>query len=192
MIKGLSIEPGKILFFLAILLLALIPLTLFISGGAFTGLVERGIEIALYADLTYLVLLGLILHRKISRFWIINGLIFGWIGTAWLIADDYANYHSAEVFNQESRLAMQQADNVSNNIIRSLDYLKGVAKLLSGEDTVLHVLHNFASTSDVARIEIGERKSRWAHDPSLEKLNRFLAVAQKTLSPDVIWVLDAS
>src|ERR1700721_148723 len=102
MIKGLSIKSGKILLFLAILLLASLLLALLISGSALTVQMERGIELALYADLIFLVLIGLILHRTISRLWIINALIFGWIGTAWLIADDYANYHSAEVFKQES------------------------------------------------------------------------------------------
>jgi len=194
MIKGLSIKSGKILLFLAILLLASLLLALLISGSALTVQMERGIELALYADLIFLVLIGLILHRTISRPWIINALIFGWIGTAWLIADDYANYHSAEVFKQESGLALQQADNVSNNIIRSLDHLKGVAKLLSGEGAVLQVLRDFGSDAKASRIGIGseERKSRWAHDSSLEKLNRFLSVAQKNLSPDVIWVVNAS
>jgi hypothetical protein len=179
MIKGLSIKSGKILLFLAILFLALLLLTLLISGGALTVQMERGIELALYADLIFLALIGIVLHRTISRLWIINALIFGWIGSAWLIADDYANDHSTTVFNQESRLALQQADNVSNNIIRSLDRLKGVAKLLSGEETILHVLHDFGKTTDASRMTVGERKSRWAHDPSLEKLNRFLVVAQK-------------
>ena len=192
MIKTLAFAPRKILLFLAILLLALLLSSLIFLGRELTIQVENRIQFALYLDLLFLAVIGLALRGAINRMWILSALIAGWIGIAWLIADEYANDRSTEVFKRESTLALQQADTVSNNIIRNLNQLKGVAKLFAGEEAVLDALRRFGPNAEASKLAIAERAVRWTHDPVLGELNQFLAVAKKNLPPDVIWILNAA
>ena len=192
MIKTLAFAPRKILLFLAILLLALLLSSLIFLGRELTIQVENRIQLALYLDLLFLAVIGLALRGAINRMWILSALIAGWIGIAWLIADEYANDHSTEVFKRESSLALQQADTVSNNIIRNLNQLKGVAKLFAGEEAVLDALRRFGPNAEASKLAIAERTVLWTHDPVLGELNQFLAVAKKNLPPDVIWILNAA
>ena len=192
MIKTLAFAPRKILLFLAILLLALLLSSLIFLGRELTIQVESRIQLALYLDLLFLAVIGLALRGAINRMWILGALIAGWIGIAGLIADEYANDRSTEVFKRESTLALQQADTVSNNIIRNLNQLKGVAKLFAGEEAVLDALRRFGPNAEASKLAIAERAVRWTHDPVLGELNQFLAVAKRNLPPDVIWILNAA
>jgi len=192
MFNFLPITPRKILLLMAAALLTLLLVSLFISNNVHTSQIDRRIQIAIYASLTFLALIGLLFRHKINGIWILVSLIAGWSGASWLFADDYANNRSAEVYKQESVLATQQADSVSNNIIRNLDQLKGIAKLLSGEESILHALRNFSLTGEVPQLGIQERKMHWENDSTLEQLNRFLSIAKVNLPPDVIWVINAS
>jgi signal transduction histidine kinase/CheY-like chemotaxis protein len=192
MFNFLPFTPRKILLLMAAALLAALLISLVISHDDHVGQIDRRIQLAIYASLTFLALIGLIFRQTINRIWILLALIVGWDGASWLIADDYTNNRSSELFKQESVLATQQADSVSNNIIRNLDQLKGIAKLLSGEESILHALHNFSLTPEAAQLDIRDRKTRWENDSTLGHLNRFLSIAKVNLPPDVIWVINAS
>jgi signal transduction histidine kinase/DNA-binding response OmpR family regulator len=148
--------------------------------------------LALGLAIISLVLLVLILRRSINKFWILSALIAGWTGIAWLISDSYANKHSGSNFLQESTLALKQAESVSNNIFRSLDQLKGVAKLLAREETIRNSLLRFGPDAEASTLEKGARKGQWTADPQLANLNLFLDVAERNLPPDVIWVINAA
>jgi len=127
-----------------------------------------------------------------NRIRILCALIIGWAGASWLIADNYINDKATTIFASESNIATQQADIVSNNVIRNLDQLKGIASLLASEDALVSALLHVASREQDNHLTSSELMQSWISDPVLIPLNAFLKQAKRNLPPDIIWVLDAS
>ena len=150
------------------------------------------LEAALAGGILVLGLLACAMWRPIRAGWVQTGFILTWIGFSWLIADDYADSHSSDTFQRESRLAQQQAESVSTNIVRSLTQLNAMAQLLSHDDAVLQGLRPFGRDSSASQLSVEQRKQNWAQVPTLAHLNQFLSTAVANLLPDAIWVIDAA
>jgi signal transduction histidine kinase/DNA-binding response OmpR family regulator len=184
------------LLFLALAALAALMLALFLPlllpGVSLAEKTEHQIQYALSADLLLLVLIGMTIRSDANRLKLLLALIIGWTGASWLIADNYAYHRASAIFIEESDVAAKQSDIVSNNVIRNLDQLKGIAKLLSEEDAVVHALRHVATDISNTSSTQNARTHLWTEDPVLAKLNGFLKATKKNLPPDIIWVLNAS
>jgi len=152
---------------------------------------RRRLQITLMVSVVFLAVLSLLLWRTAHRIWILGAMIVSWIGFSWLIADNYADTHSSEIFQQESRVAQQQAESVSTNIYRSLTQLGAIAQMLAHEESVKQALRRFGANAVTSNVPLPQLKKQWEEDPSLASLNRFLAIAKDSLPPDLIWVMNA-
>jgi signal transduction histidine kinase/CheY-like chemotaxis protein len=177
---------------LALAALVALLLLLCFPGISLSEHTEHQLQYALIADLLLLILIGISIRGDGNRIKILCALVVGWTGVSWLISDNYINGRCAAIFASESSIATQQANIVSNNVIRNLDQLKGIASLLSNEDAVVSALLHVASHERDTKMLPAELARSWTADPVLIPLNGFLKAAKKNLLPDIIWVLDAS
>jgi signal transduction histidine kinase/CheY-like chemotaxis protein len=182
----------KGLLWLALLVAATLLLLPYCPDFSIAQRGEHQIQFILTIDLLLLALIGISFWGKYNRIKILCALVVSWTGASWLIADAYINDRIADIFADESSIAIQQANIVSNNVIRNLVQLKGIASLLSNEDAVVSALLHVAAKERKSTLAPTELPRSWRADPVLMPLSVFLKSAKKNLLPDIIWVLDAS
>ncbi|MDP1897201.1 MAG: MHYT domain-containing protein, partial [Sulfurimicrobium sp.] len=74
---------------------------------------------------------------------LIGLLIAGWIGIAWLNADYYYGRLASNLYQQESRLARQQVEQIASNIDESIQLLKGLSVMASRDADIRRALLRF-------------------------------------------------
>lgn len=119
-------------------------------------------------------------------------LIAGWAAIAWMSADHYYSRVTSDLYQQETKLAEQQAENVASNIDKSLQLLKGIPLVLSRADDIRRVSRRFGANSTPSTLAYEERKQRWTQDHALGELNQSLGVSATHLRADVIWLVNAA
>ncbi|MES2354157.1 MAG: response regulator [Pseudomonadota bacterium] len=127
-----------------------------------------------------------------SAFFVFCTVIIGWVAVSLLIAEHYGYSRSVSFFNQESQAGKQQVESVANNIRHSLEQLQGLPLVLSNEESIRKTLLRFGPEVGLSAMEHAQQKLEWTHDPALEKLNRFLDIAEKNLYANSIFILDAA
>ncbi len=131
--------------------------------------------------------------QSLGRYYkLVSVLIIGWAGISWLSANYYFERHGHNLYQQESLLANQQAQQNASNINASIDVLKGIALVVSRDKDTLAVLRPFGSTTSPSTLGFEQRKQRWSQDKILEQLNSSVAVMALHLKADVIWIVNAA
>src|SRR5258706_896289 len=112
--------------------------------------------------------------------------------SACFIAERYSLSRTRVLTEQETALSQERANDLADSIRRNLNYLHGIPEVFS---------HNLRIEAAVARFDANAapstppretRKKRWTADPVLRDLSQFLALAQKDLNVDNLFVLDAA
>jgi len=119
-------------------------------------------------------------------------LIVGWAAIAWMSADHYYDHLTSKLYQQETRLAEQQAENVAGNIDKSLQQLKGIPLVLARAEDVRWVSRRSGAYATPSTLPYEERKQRWTQDQALRELNQSLGVAAAHFRADVIWLVNAA
>jgi diguanylate cyclase (GGDEF)-like protein/PAS domain S-box-containing protein len=122
----------------------------------------------------------------------IGVLIAGWAAIAWLSADYHYSRLANDLYQQESKLAAEQAESVAGNIDRRLQLLKGLPHLLSRTEEVRRAALRFGPDAAPSPLDYAVRRQGWTEDSALGELNRSLAVAATDLRADVIWLVNAA
>ncbi|MES2149986.1 MAG: EAL domain-containing protein [Pseudomonadota bacterium] len=99
--------------------------------------------------------------------------IVGWCVVATLSVDYFHERRVSELYQQELRQAVQQADIAGANIAENLDLVKGIALMFARDEAVHRVLREAGG------------------EAALALLNSALGTAVTELGVDAVWVLDA-
>ncbi|HUX92035.1 MAG TPA: PAS domain S-box protein [Gallionellaceae bacterium] len=119
-------------------------------------------------------------------------LLAGWGVIAWLSADYYYSRLASNLYQQESQLAMLQAENVSSNIDKNIELLKGISLMVSRDPDTHQALHRFGADATASTLDYTVRKRQWTQDRALGELNNSLQIAATNLGADNIFILNAA
>jgi len=117
---------------------------------------------------------------------------FAWVFATWLIAKHYYDDHALAVIETGRADLERESSRVVAGIRRSLDLRAGVAETLANENLVLQVLATSQSGSKKSAKSKEGREPAKVLNSSLDRLNTFIAIAQKQLALDALWVGDAN
>ena len=173
--------------------------------GADSAAVTNGIEPALLAAIvlavTSLIIVVTIVATFVEKpgfpsfgrsFRLIGLLIIGWSLIAWLTAEYYYQQRANEVYQHETKLSKEQADNLASNIDESLKQIKNVPLLYSHHENVLFALRHFGANVFSSAQTYEARKQRWLRVGELRALNAQLSDGQRALGTDMIFVINAA
>jgi signal transduction histidine kinase/NO-binding membrane sensor protein with MHYT domain/CheY-like chemotaxis protein len=151
-------------------------------------------SVVLFATATLIIVtIAAILARKSDlsihgRAYRIPGiLILVWIVCAWFTAGRYSEHTGLRIYQEESRLALEQVQTIASNIRRCIELLQGTPRVLSFDETVRSALRRFQSPASAVP---GENKKRWT--TSLAVLDQYLAIEAESRKADVVWLVNAS
>lgn len=119
-------------------------------------------------------------------------LIALWNVAAWSIAERYYLAEADRLIEQETTLAQQRANDLTDSIRRNLNYLHGIPDLLSELLRVKRATSRFGADIAPSALPLEARRKRWTDDPGLNDLSRYLAIAEKSLKADIIYVVNAA
>ncbi len=119
-------------------------------------------------------------------------LMAGWGVIAWLSADYYYSRLASSLYQQESHLATQQAEQVAKNIEESIELLKGISFMVSRDEYTHRVLRRFGANAAPSPLDYKERKQRWTQDSVLGRLNDSLHISATNLGADNIFIINAA
>ncbi|MDZ4201778.1 MAG: EAL domain-containing protein [Gallionella sp.] len=113
--------------------------------------------------------------------------ILVWCVLVWSVAERRYDTRTAALIEQKIQLSRERANHLADSMGRSLQHLRGIPDLLVYSQQV-----QAAARSRIIVAEtVAERQSVWTRDPLLGGLSRYLEVAGKSLSADLVYVLDA-
>ena len=139
---------------------------------------------------TYLELPSMVSLKRSYKLVVL--LVAGWIGAAWVGANNYYGRLADEFYRQEVDLAAQQIEHVANNLQHGLGVLQGVANIAAKDPQTMRALQHTGSTSAPSELSYSTRKSEWTQDRQLAGTSDTLALLAKDLAADVIWLMNAS
>ena len=133
--------------------------------------------------------------KTLSRRWSYNFitlLIVGWGCASWFSADYYYARLGIDVYQQESRLARQQVEQIARNIGENVELLKGIPLVVARDRDTRQALLRFGVAAAPSTLDYEKRKQLWARDKALGELNDSLGVIATSLKADVVWVINAA
>jgi hypothetical protein len=107
----------------------------------------------------------------------------------WVLSDHFYLAKANQVITQESNLAQERADDLSDSIRRNLNYLHGVPDLFSQLLRVKWAVKKFGTSSTPSPLSKTERVNKWTHDAGLLDLNHYLDFSAQSLHVDLISLL---
>lgn len=119
-------------------------------------------------------------------------LILGWGIFSWFAADYYYNRLANKLFQQESKVATEQAQSIAGNIDDNIEMLKGVALMYARDVDTQRALLRFGVNSEPSSLAYDKRKQRWTRDRALSQLDNSLSIEAPLLGADLIFVLNAA
>ncbi len=170
---GTTIDPGIAPAFLAAIVLTATTLIIIVTLVA-----------------TYVGRPGLLSFGRSYR--LIGLLVVGWGAIAWLSADYYFRDIASNFYQQETRLARQQAENLAGNINENIELLKGISLMVSRDKETHQALRRFGANVTPSSLDYEERKQRWTQDKMLGELNDTLHVATTNLGANNIFIINAA
>jgi diguanylate cyclase (GGDEF)-like protein len=119
-------------------------------------------------------------------------LIVLWNASAWHFTKQFFLSETHQSVEQETRLAHQRTDDLADSIRRNLNYLHGVPDVIGAISLSRTVAHRFGTSSTPAILPYDEKRKLWTQDPQLNELSRYLALAEKALNVDLLYVMNAA
>ncbi|CAK0769293.1 two-component system, NarL family, sensor histidine kinase EvgS [Gammaproteobacteria bacterium] len=124
--------------------------------------------------------------------WLSGLFAIAWLVVSLWIASTYHHSVYLSYLTKENENAEELADNLVRHINRSLSYLHGIPIMLSREETILKTLASFGPEVTLSKLSRQERQNLWSSDPALLALNIFLAIGNKNLGTDLLFVINAA
>lgn len=115
-----------------------------------------------------------------------------WNASVWLMSENFYLSKANTLIAQETSLAQQRADDLSDSIQRNLNYLHGVPDLFSEILRVKWAVTRFGTDTIPSPLPIEARVQRWSNDKALRNLNQYLDFASRSLNVDLIYVMNAA
>ena len=114
-----------------------------------------------------------------------------WNLSIWLFSDHFYLSAANNLIDQKTTLSQQRANDLADSIERNLKYMHGIPDLLSRLLRVRWALAKF-ETGAPSALTLDEKRKLWTAAPDLNDLSRYLAVAEKSLNVDLIYVINAA
>jgi diguanylate cyclase (GGDEF)-like protein/PAS domain S-box-containing protein len=113
-----------------------------------------------------------------------------WLAAAWWLADALLAARTQVIIRRETASVTLQADNITKNISRNLDYLNGIATLIAQKEDVISALLRLHTAPGTTALSAAQKKERWSAAPQLKSLDhRFMQIAT-ALGANTIWLMD--
>ncbi|MFA6972239.1 MAG: EAL domain-containing protein [Gallionella sp.] len=119
-------------------------------------------------------------------------LLVLWNALSWYFTERTYLSDANALIDQETSLAQQRANDLSDSIVRNLNHLHGIPDLLSELVRVKEATTRFGTAATPSLLPLEQRRRLWTADPGLNDLSRYLAVAEKSLNADLIFLLNAA
>lgn len=119
-------------------------------------------------------------------------LLVVWNLTVWYSVDYLYLTDANELIDKESGIAQERANDLADSIGRNLNHLHGIPDLLSELLRVKSATAQFGTDSTPSSLPLAQRQQRWTEDPALNDLSIYLALAEKSLNADLIFVVNAA
>ena len=119
-------------------------------------------------------------------------LVGCWLSVAWLSAGYYNRNIANKVYQDELRIAMQQAENIAGNIDQSIELYKGISLMVARDEEARRALRRFGANITPSLLDYSLRKQQWIQDRRLAGLNRSLHIDASSLGVDNIFVINAA
>lgn len=128
-----------------------------------------------------------------KRGWlIVLTMTLSWCVLAGVIAEQHYQGNIETLISQHRYLAVQRANDLADSVRRNLHYLSGIPNMLSKLTRVNDVTAPFGHDVRPSARPYSQRKQQWTHDAKLKGLSLYLAVVQKNLNADLIFLVNAS
>ena len=115
-----------------------------------------------------------------------------WNLSIWRFSDHYYLSAANSLIDQKTSLSQQRANDLADSIERNLKYLHGIPDLLSNLLRVKWALSKFDLGGAPSALPLEERRKQWTAAPDLNDLSRYLALAEKNLNVDLIYVVNSA
>ena len=119
-------------------------------------------------------------------------LIASWGVLAWKSANHYSAQMSELAYQDGHAQASRQVDGIAEEIEANLRNLRGVPRVLAGEEAVRRQLALFGARDPRMSLSSEERTRRWTEAGNQSGLHAFLGAAASGLGAEVIWVVNAA
>jgi len=128
-------------------------------------------------------------HRTIA---ITAVLLLLWNAAIWFSSENLYLANASSLISQETELAQQRADDLSDSIQRNLNYLHGIPDLLSNSMRVKWAVTRFGTSAIPSPLPKEARIRKWSNDKALKNLSQYLDFSARSLSIDLIYVVNAA
>ena len=119
-------------------------------------------------------------------------LLVLWNVAVWFSSENLYLSNASSLIAQETGLAQQRADDLSDSIKRNLNYLHGVPDLFSELLRVKWAVTRFGTSTIPSPLPIEARVQKWSNDKALRNLNQYLDFSARSLNVDLIYVINAA
>jgi len=119
-------------------------------------------------------------------------LLILWLVSVWFVAERHYLSVAQDSLNQETLHSQQRADDLADSIQRNLGQLHGIPDLFSSLLRVKEAVSRFDAGGTPSTLPPEARRKAWTEDPALNDLNHFLALSEKSLNADLVYVVNAA
>ena len=119
-------------------------------------------------------------------------LLIVWNISGWYAAERFYLAKARALIEQETVLSQERAGDLVDSIARNLNNLHGIPEFLTNLLRVRRAAERFGADALASTLTLEIQRQRWTTDPQLNELNQLLGIAEKKLSADMIYMLNAS
>ncbi len=124
---------------------------------------------------------------------LVTVLLLGlWLASLWFLSDRFHLSAAQDLVAQETSHSQQRADDLADSIQRNLSQLHGIPDFLSSLLRVQWAVSRFDANGLPSTLPLETRRKKWTDDPALKDLSRYLALIEKSLNTDLIYVVNAA
>lgn len=111
---------------------------------------------------------------------------------AWVISKSHYEFLKSELIRNRTQLNESRAKDLTDSIRKNLNYMRGIPGFFVHAVRVNQALSKFGEKVSASTQPYEARKKHWTNDPSLNDLDRTLAIACANFHVDIIYVVNAA
>ena len=119
-------------------------------------------------------------------------LVVLWAMLAWYFANQSYDREFNSMVEKGQRHAQETSTDVKDSIFRNLHYVAGIPETFKDGLSIRPAVEKFGPNALPSVFPKENNLKRWTADPVLISLNRYLALAQRSLNVDLIYVVNAA
>ena len=131
-------------------------------------------------------------HRLRIKALIAISLVLLCIVIAWVISKNHYESLESELIKNQTQLNENRAKDLTDSIQRNLGYLSGVPGFFVHAVRVNQAFAKFGEKVSASTQPYEVRRKRWTNNPTLNDLDRTLAIACANLHVNIIYVVNAA